>query len=258
MSSQKLSIFSQLKFLIWPPPFGVRSYVRVTRARWRFWQDYQHYCRLAPSNARPDPRFFFPRLDDNTGDTPVDASYFYQDAWAFEKISAHRPAQHIDVGSHHKLISLLAKIVPVTMVDLRPLSLPLEGLEFKQGSILEMPFRDGSQESVSSLCVVEHIGLGRYGDPLDPEGSSKAVAELKRIVRPGGDLYISVPLDDENRVYFNAHRAFTEEYLLNRLFPPFEVLERRYIYGTDYLEHPRAGFGTGCYHLRRPSSAPAN
>jgi hypothetical protein len=99
--------------------------------------------------------------------------------------------------------------------------------------------------------VVEHIGLGRYGDPLDPEGSVKAFLELKRIVQPGGDLYVSVPVDDVNRIYFNAHRAFAEDYLL-KLFAPFEVRERRYIYGSEFGAQLKTGFGTGCYHLRAP------
>jgi ubiquinone/menaquinone biosynthesis C-methylase UbiE len=97
--------------------------------------------------------------------------------------------------------------------------------------------------------VIEHIGLGRYGDPIDPEGSEKALTELKRVVQPGGNLYISVPIDDENRVYFNAHRAFREEYLVS-LFAPFEVVEKRYIYGSQFGDQQKTGFGVGCYHLR--------
>ena len=138
------------------------------------------------------------------------------------------------------------------MVDLRPLPVTLDSLRFVEGSILGLPFRNGSVPSVSSLCVVEHIGLGRYGDPLDPEGSVKAFQELKRIVQPGGDLFVSVPVDDVSRIYFNAHRAFAEDDLL-RLFEPFEVLERRYIYGSEYGTQLKKGFGTGCYHLRAPA-----
>ncbi|MCU0521887.1 MAG: DUF268 domain-containing protein [Anaerolineae bacterium] len=106
--------------------------------------------------------------------------------------------------------------------------------------------------SLSSLCVVEHIGLGRYGDPLDPYGTEKAVAELIRILAPGGNLYLSLPLDDENRTYFNAHRAFSEAYVLD-LFGSLEIIQQRYIYGTSFLEEktPGSGFGTGCYHLTK-------
>jgi SAM-dependent methyltransferase len=183
--------------------------------------------------------------------TPVEPTYFFQDAWAFEKIFEARPSRHIDVGSHHRFVSFLSKVVPTTMVDVRPLQAHMESIGFEEGSILALPFPDGSLRSVSSICVVEHIGLGRYGDPLDTKGTEKALEELKRVVAPGGDLYISLPIDDIDREYFNAHRAFTEETAL-RMFEPFEVVESRYIYGYRYVEVRQSGFGTGCYHLRRP------
>jgi SAM-dependent methyltransferase len=245
------SLTSQLKFVLWPPPFGIRSYLRAAGDRLDFWRSYQRYCRMAPPDAQPQIRDFYPCLHDNTSETPIDFSYYYQDAWAFERIVDAKPIEHVDIGSHHKFVSLLSKVVPTTMVDLRPLPVTLSSLRFVAGSILALPFADASVASVSSLCVVEHIGLGRYGDPFDPDGSVKALQELKRVVRPGGDLYVSVPVDDVNRIYFNAHRAFSEEYLLS-LFAPFEVRERRYIYGPEFGERLKHGFGTGCYHLRSP------
>ncbi|MEO7933701.1 MAG: DUF268 domain-containing protein [Chthoniobacterales bacterium] len=241
---------SRLRFACWPPRFGFRAHFRRFRARAQFWQQYEAYCALSPAEDRPQEKYFYPCLDDATDTTPVDPSYYFQDAWAFEKIFKAQPASHIDVGSHHKFVSLLSKVVPTTMVDLRPLPVTLASLAFKEGTIVDLPFADASVPSVSSLCVVEHIGLGRYGDPLDPEGTVKAVEELKRIVEPGGDLYISVPVDDVNRIYFNAHRAFCEPYL-EKLFAPFEIVERRYIFGNDFTETLQPGFGTGCYHLRR-------
>ena len=89
--------------------------------------------------------------------------------------------------------------------------------------------------------------LGRY-DSLDPCGSDKAIEELKWILQPCGDL--SLPLEDMNRICFNAHRAFCEDYLM-QLFEPFEVVDRRYIYGREFGASIKPGFGMGCYHLRR-------
>ncbi len=218
----------------------------------RFWASYYEYQRLAPEEAKLKRRFLLPCLGDDSAETEIEPIYFYQDAWAFEKIVQNRPAWHVDVGSHHKFVAFLSKVVPLTMVDLRPLSLPLESLKFQPGSILALPFANQSVLSVSSLCVIEHIGLGRYGDALDPRGTEKAAAELQRIVAPGGFLYISAPLDDENRTYFNGHRAFTEEYLLS-LFRALEVRERRYIFGKEFGSKRKSGFGVGCYHLRAPA-----
>lgn len=217
----------------------------------RFWKSYKRFKQLAPPERQPLMEYLYPCLEDDTAVTSIDPIYFYQDSWAFEKIVNKHPARHVDVGSHHKFVALLSKVVPVTMVDIRPLSLSMNTINFKQGSILDLPYEDGTAESLSSLCVVEHIGLGRYGDPLDPYGSEKAIQDLKRIVRPGGDLYLSLPLDDENRIYFNAHRAFKEEYVL-QLFEPFQIVERHYIYGRNFGDQRKPGFGTGCYHLKCP------
>lgn len=233
------------------PRVWLRSLRTEAQAWLRFWRSYQQYNRLAGPQQRLNLDFLYPCIHDATTETQIEPIYFYQDAWAFEKIVKARPSHHVDVGSHHKYVALLSKVVPVTMVDIRPLSLRLDTLSFKVGSILDLPFADASLPSVSCLCVVEHIGLGRYGDSIDPAGTEKAMAELKRVVKIGGDLYISLPLDDENRVYFNAHRAFTEEYVLQLCFP-FEVVERRYIYGETFGSERGFGFGTGCYHLRSP------
>ncbi len=224
---------------------------RKDLAAWRrFWRSYHEFKQLAPSDMQPTLELLYPCLGEDTTETLIEPVYFYQDAWAFEHIVRRHPSFHVDVGSHHKFVALLSKVVPVIMIDIRPLSLSLESLAFRQGSILDLPYEEGSVPSVSSLCVVEHVGLGRYGDPLDVHGTEKAISELKRIVTPGGYLYVSLPIDDANCTYFNAHRAFTESYLLE-LFYPFETVERRYIYGSTFVESLQSGFGTGCYLLRR-------
>jgi SAM-dependent methyltransferase len=226
-------------------------------AAWRrFWKRFYAYRRAATKDqsAVPTLRRLTPCINDDVGETWIEPVYFYQDNWAFAKIVGARPARHVDVGSHHKFVALLSMVVPVTMVDIRPLSLPVPTLQFQKGSIVELPFAEKSIPSVSSICVIEHIGLGRYSDPIDPQGTEKAAGELKRIVAPGGDLYISVPIEKQNRIYFDANRAFTEEFIL-KLFAPFEVVERRYIYGNDFGDTLQPRGGTGCYHFRRPAGA---
>lgn len=93
--------------------------------------------------------------------------YFWQDIWAARYLFSNRIKMHVDVGS--RLDGFIAHILPfckVVYVDLRSLEGPIEGLEFKRGSILEMPFEDNSLMSLSCLQVIEHFGLGRYGDPV--------------------------------------------------------------------------------------------
>jgi hypothetical protein len=218
---------------------------------WRlFWKSYWDYKRLAPPNMQPSLDTIYPCLNDHTEVTSVEPIYFYQDSWAFELIYQRNPRSHIDVGSHHKFVAFLSKVVPVTMVDTRPLSLHLESLNLCQGSILNLPFKRGSISSLSSLCVLEHIGLGRYGDPIDPYGTENAIYELKRVLAPGADLYISIPIDNQDRVYVNAHRSFKEENLFEK-FNGLQLLDKRYIFGNSFTKQPKSGFGIGCYHLQR-------
>ncbi len=171
---------------------------------------------------------FCPQLNDKTSITPIEPIYFFQDAWAAKKIFELKPEHHYDVGSAAKTIAIISQFVPTTMVDIRPLELNLENLYFKKGSILNLPFEDNSIKSISSLCVIEHIGLGRYGDPIDILGSEKAVKELIRVTAPGGIILLSVPVGNANKVLFNAHRIFDKDYLM-KLFYSCELIEDKYI-----------------------------
>jgi Caenorhabditis protein of unknown function, DUF268 len=220
----------------------------------RFWDSYKSYKYLASLekngfNNQNLLENLFPCLGEDTQETEIEPSYFYQDSWAFERIFNESPSSHVDVGSHHKFVALLSKVLPVTMVDIRPLSLPLETLKFQKGSILDLPYANQSIESLSSLCVVEHIGLGRYGDPLDPQGTEKAIMELKRVIKVEGSLYLSMPLDDQNKTYFNAHRSFSENYAL-KIFEPFTIVDSKYIHGNEFTDERKSGFCIACYHLK--------
>lgn len=198
-------------------------------------------------------RDILPCLKDRTATTPVEPTYFLQDTWCARKLAERMPAEHVDVASSARSMGVISQFVPVTFVDIRPIEIELPRFTFMPGSVLALPFGDRSVSSLSSLCVIEHIGLGRYGDPLDPLGSEKAAAELCRVLSREGNLYVSVPVDSECRIYFNAHRAFTREYVLS-LFLGLELVEERYIYGREMRDsyQPDRGFGTGLYHFRRP------
>ena len=221
-----------------------------------FLKDYKNYKRLAlmveDSQFVLSTKHFFPCLTDKTEYTPVEPIYFYQDTWAAAKLFEIKPTHHYDVGSSVKTIGIISQFTPVTMIDIRPIDLKLKNLHFQKGSITALPFENDSIESISSLCVVEHIGLGRYGDDIDPKGSEKAIRELKRVVARGGHLLISVPVDDDNRIYFNAHRAFTREYILE-LFNDMKLIEEKYIYQRELynMYDKTKGFGTGLFYFRK-------
>lgn len=148
----------------------------------------------------------YPILYEKTSGTPFDPHYFYQDIWAFKKIYANKPKEHFDISSKLIFAGLLSGITKVIYVDYHPIKINLKNFTFKKGDIVSLPFKDNSVLSLSCLNVAEHIGLGRYGDKLDPYGTKKACKELARILAPGGNLFFSGPMGKE-RVCFNAHRV---------------------------------------------------
>lgn len=165
----------------------------------------------------------YPILHEKTSETPFDSHYFYQDIWAFKKILHTKPKSHVDVGSRIIFVGLLTAITKTTFIDIRPLNVKLEKLQSFAGSILSMPYEDNSVFSLSSLHVAEHIGLGRYGDPLDPLGTKKACKELSRILAPGGNLFFSLPVG-KPRLCFNAHRIHSPKQIIN-YFKDLQLVE---------------------------------
>jgi hypothetical protein len=155
----------------------------------------------------------YPCIHDKTLTTSFDAHYFYQDIWAFKKIQQSEAKDHVDVGSRVDFIGFLTTICQVTFIDIRPLKAKLDNLNSRKGSILAMPYENGSVQSLSCLHVAEHIGLGRYGDPLDPLGTAKACKELSRVLAVGGNLYFSVPVG-KPKLCFNAHRIHSPAQIL--------------------------------------------
>lgn len=200
----------------------------------------------------------FPKLTDRMMSSPYDAHYLHQDTWAAQRVAEAAPERHVDVGSRVDYVCFLTAITKVTFVDIRPLTAEVEGLESIAGSVLEMPYEDRSLASVSCLHVAEHIGLGRYGDPLDPLGSRKAAAELQRIVAPGGQLLFSLPVG-RPRVCFNAHRIHDPAQV--RAF--FDELDLVEFAGVDdagtFRRHRELGelagqsYACGMFRLVRPA-----
>jgi SAM-dependent methyltransferase len=107
--------------------------------------------------------------------------------------------------------------------DYRPPKIRLSGLEVGQADLLHLPFAENSISSLSCLHVLEHIGLGRYGDQIDAEGDRAAARELARVLSPTGKLLIVVPVG-RPRVNFNAHRVYAYEEV-HELFAGLRVHE---------------------------------
>lgn len=188
----------------------------------RFIHDWRVYSRL-PGAERLTLDESWPCISDRSTATPFDPQYFHQSIWAGKLIAQRSPALHVDIGSDHRMVGMLSCFASVVFVDIRPLEVSVEGLSCLAGSILNIPFMTDSLPSLSCLHVAEHIGLGRYGDALDPFGTRRAASELCRVLRQGGDLYFSAPIG-RGRVQFNGQRVHSPITLLE-YFARLDLIE---------------------------------
>ena len=158
--------------------------------------------------------------------------YFFQDMWAAREIYRSNVKHVYDIGSRMDgyIAHLLAMEVQVTLLDIRPFAHNVEGIDFIQADAMDFSnIPDNSIETLSSLCALEHFGLGRYGDPIDYNGWKKSLHAIKRKIKVGGTFYLSVPVGNRERVQFNAHRIFKPLTIVNELLPELELYEFSYI-----------------------------
>lgn len=198
----------------------------------------------------------YPCLTDWIAHTPFDPHYFYTNGWAMRRIIVTAPRYHVDVASQTIFANLLGGVIPVVFVDYRPLETRLSGLQCMGGSLLSLPFVDRSIPSLSCLHVIEHIGLGRYGDPLDPQGTRKAARELARVLAPSGNLFLATPVG-RPRLCFNAHRVHGAE-IIREMFAPLDLVEfsgihddGRFVERVEMAEFRDSQYACGLYWFRR-------
>lgn len=166
----------------------------------------------------------YPCIKDKTIQTGFDRHYVYFTAWAARQVKKISPEKHIDISSSLYFSGIVSAFVPVEFYDYRPADLKLSNLESKHADLTHLPFADGSVPSLSCMHVVEHIGLGRYGDPLDSEGDIKAARELSRVLANCGKLLFVVPVGNKSRIEYNAHRIYSYETAVS-LFPDLKLEE---------------------------------
>jgi hypothetical protein len=212
----------------------------------------QEYIDQATKFMQHESRFqlsAFPCLDDDAGHG-YDQHYIYHVAWAIRKIKEINPKHHIDIGSSLHLSTCAAALVPTTFLDFRKPDIDVPNLSVGQFDLTDWTFMQS--DSVSCCHVVEHIGLGRYGDKLDNEGDLKAIANLRRMATK--HLLFVVPVG-KPVVAFNAHRVYSPVYI-NSLFPEYDCEfylipnngVNPHIAKIVELDIP---YGCGCFHFTK-------
>lgn len=201
-----------------------------------------------------------PMFHERTAVMSFDAHYVYHTGWAARVLREISPEQHIDISSSIMFSAITSAFLPINHYDYRTPILSLDGLECGNQDLLNLRFENSSISSLSCMHVIEHVGLGRYGDPINPHGDREAAKELMRVLAPGGHLIIVVPLAERAHVRFNGHRIYD----LNRVRSMFEGLElKEFTFlnekrNNKFTRHASiddivgSHYGCGCFVFRMP------
>lgn len=236
----------------------------------------RHYLRnrreFLRQHAAAEQRFSLGRpvpilADRYLGGGTATGHYFHQDLHVARRIYQRNPDRHVDVASRvDGFVAHVATFRPIEVFDIRPIDAQVTNITFKQRDIMAPDHAyDDYTDSLSCLHVVEHFGLGRYGDPVDYLGHMTGWANLARMVKPGGMFYFSVPIAETNRVDFDAHRALSVPYILDEMIGEmFEVTSFSYVddqgaFHPDVDPRSQAAsstfgltYGCGVFELRKP------
>jgi SAM-dependent methyltransferase len=202
---------------------------------------------------------FLPALFEKTSMTRFDTHYIYHPAWAARKVLEINPTKHIDISSTLHFCSILSAFMPVEFYDYRPANLNLSNLESKFADLNNLPFIDNSVESISCMHTIEHIGLGRYGDNMDPDGDLKAIHELIRVTQKGGHIIFVTPIG-RPRIEFNGHRIYSYDMIIQHFaglkliefsLVPDNALESGFIYNASKEQSDEQSYGCGCFVFQK-------
>jgi SAM-dependent methyltransferase len=195
---------------------------------------------------------FYPQIKDRTIKTGFDAHYVYHTSWAARKVREINPVKHTDISSSLYFSGIISAFFPVDLYDYRPADLKLSNLVSERADLTRLPFADNSINSLSCMHTIEHIGLGRYGDQIDPNGDIKAINELIRVVKPGGSILFVAPVG-KSKIEFNAHRIYSYEQIAE-YFKDLKLKEFSLITDSNnFIENAKIEFvkeqeyGCGCF-----------
>lgn len=247
--------------------------LRSARAFPQFWRQRSAFRQKLVQNESLAADFpmgkLYPCFDD-ANDTSGSASghYFHQDLLVARRIYERNPKRHVDVGSRvDGFVAHVACFREIEVFDIRPLESRVRNLVFRRADLMnEIPAElRGCCDSLSCLHTLEHFGLGRYGDPIAPDGHTVGLRNLAALLKPTGTLYLSVPIGAQ-RIEFNAHRVFDVSYLVRVFSGEFELLSFSYVddagdlhenvsvTSTESGNNFNCHYGCGIFELRKRSS----
>jgi SAM-dependent methyltransferase len=159
--------------------------------------------------------------------------------WVIEQLSKERSDSNVvDIGASESLLRLQLKMRKIYhtiyTLDVRFMK-GLDSKPFILGDGMKLPFRDCSFDVVVLGSMIEHVGLGVYGDPINKVGDSMMLAEVRRILRVGGKVLLTTPYSSDGGVTWQRHYS---DAMIENLIKGFILLNKTYLVNQGAWGHP--------------------
>lgn len=166
----------------------------------------------------------------------VHSEYFWVDLYVAQKIYNASPMCHADVGSRvDGFVAHIASFRKIEVFDVRDIECKIPNVTFTQRNLIcKESCHDNHCDSLSCLHALEHFGLGRYGDQLDPDGYITGFKNMSAMLQKGGLFYLAVPIGEE-RIEFNGQHVFS----------PFTILKFASSNSLEVIEFASVSDGAG-------------
>jgi len=209
-----------IKVFIYIIKFFLKSAISLFSQTGHWWLGFSKYFRdlyiFARSDNNEAPLKIFPFFTDYTKESTSSLSeYFWQDLFIAKYIINKGFVSVLDIGSRvDGFIGNISLFQSIDVVDIRPLPYEIPNVNFIQADFSSSLRLPSNYDCISCLHTIEHIGLGRFNDPIDPDGWKKLIKNISSHLKHNGIAIISVPVGIES-VHFNAHRIFNPHTFCN-------------------------------------------
>jgi SAM-dependent methyltransferase len=170
------------------------------------------------------------RLTTQGGVPSLQGDRWIEWSFCFARLTAG-PGSTLDFGAGIGFLSLAAAQKGHDVIALDRLPSTLDYVDERvtpiEADILDRPLADRRFDQILNCSSVEHVGLaGRYGSSLDPNGDLLAMAILRDLLAPAGNMILTIPVG-RDLVCAPLHRIYGED-RLPRLLEGYVPDEEQY------------------------------
>jgi hypothetical protein len=149
------------------------------------------------------------------GDCPANPTetFTHYDAFAYweEKRLGRigRKLDILDIGNKKAINALLSAGHNVTSIVLADCGDAFSEVRYLVHDVSDpLPFREHSFDALTSAATLHLIGLGRYGDRINPNALQDLTKELNRVMKPRSHLLLSTQFGSATHLLFNNGWVF--------------------------------------------------